>query len=79
MAHNLATLDSAYLEAQRKVDARLGYSNPYAMPIAMRAIRQASETLGADASTGDIVDHAFHGRLRGAVRAVLRARKVPLN
>ena len=78
MAHDVAVIGSAYLAAQREVDAKLGYSNPYAMPIAMRAIHTASDTLGADASTGDVVDRAFSGRLRGTVRKVLRQRKIAL-
>lgn len=78
MAHNLAAINSAYMQAQREVDAKLGYSNPYAMPIALRAIQTASEQLGADASNGEVIDRAFHGRLRGTVRKVARARQVAL-
>jgi hypothetical protein len=62
------------MQAQREVDAKLGYANPNAMPIAFRAIDQASEALTLDASNAAIVDHAFSGRLRGAVRKVLRQR-----
>jgi hypothetical protein len=75
MAHNVAVINSAYLAAQREVDTKLAYSNPYAMPIALRAISTASERLGAAASTADVVDAAFSGRLRGTVRKILRQRK----
>jgi hypothetical protein len=74
MAHNLTVIKSAYTEAQTITDKALGYSNVYAMPIAFRAIDTASEQLGPDASTVDVVDAAFHGHLWGSVRQVLRQR-----
>jgi hypothetical protein len=74
MAHELAVINSAYLAAQREVDAKLNYSNPNAMPIALAGIARMSEHLGTDASVSDIVDATFSGRLRGTVLKVLRKR-----
>jgi hypothetical protein len=75
MAHSLNAINSAYLAAQREVDVKLGYSNPYAMPLAIRAITAASEALGPNVGNLDVVNAAFSGRLRGTVLKVMRARK----
>lgn len=69
---NVMTVKSAYTAAQTEVDRKLEYSNPYAMPIAFRAIDTAAEQLGDAATVAAIVDAAFHGRLRGTVLKVLR-------